>query len=283
MQKAKLAEVKASLAKGKGATEEAQADVDQIATYIDKLRFDRSTEENAWSEKVSANIEIRQKITHVESRIGKYRLAEKAVALAGTVQDLAACNHAIDRSSSTAAHLRAALAELVEEQNRAVAMRSESSRRMQAEAELTKATASLEVFKLASKAVKARMEQAINIGVGGLFKSAESMTSILMDSPVIFRDGEVGRMVDLRFVPLEMFSGAEAMVTYGALSLALSADAAVRLVIFDEMGRLDPQRKQWLVTRCKELIENGQADQIIMIDTVAEDYYGLTGLTVVKL
>jgi len=54
-----------------------------------------------------------------------------------------------------------------------------------------------------------------------------------------------------------------------AISLALAQQSPIRIVLIDEMGRLDRENKLALVRTAQELIESGHLDQFIGVDADA--------------
>lgn len=91
-----------------------------------------------------------------------------------------------------------------------------------------------------------------------------------------FRDGQFGRYDETGWIPLAAFSGTEQAVTFAAVSLVLSEGSPLRLVMLDELGRLDAERKTQLLITMQLLVKNHVIDQFIGVDTSTGDFDGVT-------
>jgi hypothetical protein len=76
----------------------------------------------------------------------------------------------------------------------------------------------------------------------------------------------------------EAFSGTEEAVAYAAFSVAMAMRSSFRLVIMDELGRMDVTVRAQVLRRMVELVEKGVIDQFIGIDTVEPAVTGGLGL-----
>lgn len=91
--------------------------------------------------------------------------------------------------------------------------------------------------------------------------------------PLQFQDGVLGmaRMIGKErvFVQHSAFSGTEQAIVFAALQGALAATAPVKLVVMDELGRIDEANKAQLLRNVHAALEAKVIDQFIGIDTVA--------------
>lgn len=132
-----------------------------------------------------------------------------------------------------------------------------------------------------------RMEQ-VDAGVKRLLKVANQFTMGLLLSPLEWNDerAEFGRRATAEdgaketkavragaWISLDAFGGFEEQLAFAALSVAVSSDAEVKLVIMDELGRLDPMTKLVVWERMKQLIEAKVIDQFIGVDVTGTNLF----------
>jgi len=80
-------------------------------------------------------------------------------------------------------------------------------------------------------------------GITPLLTVANAFAQGILPSPLEFLNGEIGRTENNRWIPSRGFSGAEQAITHAAISAALGSQAPIRIVLFDELGRLDSKSK----------------------------------------
>jgi len=150
------------------------------------------------------------------------------------------------------------------------------------EGDLVRATCEVEVLtgcvKALTKLVAAESEKAF----GTVLKLSEAFTDGLLNSPLEFRDGELGRRVadaDRRagrvapagaWIPVQSFSGTENLLAMAGFGIALARLAPFKFVVLDELGRLDQRRREAVANRMVKLVEAGTIHQVIMIDASAD-------------
>ena len=71
---------------------------------------------------------------------------------------------------------------------------------------------------------------------------------------------------------MRSFSGAEKALAMCAISLALAAESPVKIVVLDEMGRIDSEYKVPFMATVFRLLEAGTINQAILVDTSKRDY-----------
>lgn len=142
----------------------------------------------------------------------------------------------------------------------------------------------VETFKAALGIVMEEQGKLIAEAFGQVLGTARMFTDGLLNSPLEFTEGRLGRRIsdkDIRqgnkarlnsWVPFEAFSGTEELLALAGFGVALCQEAPVKLVILDEMGRLDGQRKTDVANRMIGLVGNGTIDQAILVDVTADGY-----------
>lgn len=135
-----------------------------------------------------------------------------------------------------------------------------------------------EVCTQARKILSAEILRWSEASFGKILGVANRITDGLLNSPLEFIDGELGRRVselDVRasrsakvgaWIPWKSFSGTEELVGMAAFGLALAAQGTFRLLILDEIGRLDGTNSAMLNNRVNAMVKDGAIDQAIMIE-----------------
>jgi hypothetical protein len=99
-----------------------------------------------------------------------------------------------------------------------------------------------------------------------LLETANKLCGTFLLSPLVYHDGEIGRMDGKRFISVATFSGTETAAVFAALSLALAAGSGNGIVIIDELGRMDTDHKSKFMGRVSELVADGTITQFIGAD-----------------
>lgn len=165
--------------------------------------------------------------------------------------------------------------------------KNDIKRREILEKDLLSAQCKVDVFKAVSKIITEEQGKLIDTAFGQVLKTAKYFTDGLLNSPLEFTNGELGRRVSAQdkdqgntapvgsWISHEVFSGTEELLAYAGFSVALAADAPVKVVMLDELGRLDPQRKVDITQRMLQLTSKGIVDQAILVDVAQKDYAGI--------
>lgn len=171
--------------------------------------------------------------------------------------------------------------------NRAKASEQDIVRHKQAEAERNKAEAEFEVLKLVRDEVKAFLGDIIAAAWGPILERANWIAQPILKTPLAVQDNVLGRMEGKKFIGTETFSGTEQAVTYAALCFALSLDSPFKLVMVDEIGRMDEFHKRGFLANIIALQSSGVIDQAIMVDVSPETKNwigpGMAGVTFIEL
>lgn len=173
------------------------------------------------------------------------------------------------------------------EQARWTASRTDFARKETLEKDILRNGCGAEVFKTVAKIVSEEQGKLIDDAFKQVLRVAKHFTDGLLNSPIEFVNGELGRRVAQvdreqgniapvgAWISHEAFSGTEELLAYAGFSVALCADAAIKIVMLDELGRLDPQRKIDIVNRMLQLTQKGVIDQAILVDVSPKDYHGI--------
>lgn len=147
-----------------------------------------------------------------------------------------------------------------------VAQRSRFQQQELARQELERCRIEVEVLKCAASMLADLQAQLLELAVEPLIAKANELCSAILKHPLAYKDGDIGFGFGGCFYSHRSFSGTEKALAYAALSVALAQDAPIRLVILDELGRLDKDRKFMLLEHLCKLSEAGAIDQALLVD-----------------
>lgn len=165
---------------------------------------------------------------------------------------------------------REAVTLATEDNNKLIAQRTNDQLRAATRIEQDRARAEVEVLKQATAGIAELQTKLVNATIGPLVQTANALCDGILRAPLEYKDGEIGMTNPGTgaFVPHNSFSGTEQALTYAAISVALaSLMGDLRMVILDEMGRLDAGNKEAVCDNLLDLYRNGKIDQAILIDT----------------
>ncbi len=147
------------------------------------------------------------------------------------------------------------------------------------EVELLESRCRSETLKEAVKLLRAEMDKAVAAGFGAVLEVANKFTDGILESRLELRDGELGRRAsngDVKrslgklklgaWIPHEGFSGTERLVAFAGFATAIASTSPIKLVIMDELGRIELEKREQVVQRMSELAREGVIDQFIGID-----------------
>ncbi len=164
------------------------------------------------------------------------------------------------------------------------------------ESDLIAARCRYDTLKEAVKLLRAEMEKAVAEGFGKVLEVANQFTDGILASRLELRDGELGRRAGKKdversggklkagaWIPHEGFSGTERLIAFAGFATAIATTSPIKLVIMDELGRVEPTLRVAVIKRMKALTEAGVIDQFIGIDASHETKGTWRGLTVIEL
>lgn len=119
-----------------------------------------------------------------------------------------------------------------------------------------------DAVKLALAEIVSFREKLLQNVASTLLSTANRIIAPVLGKELKFEDGDftLGNAV------LVTLSGSEQMVVYAGLQVALNAAYSPRIVIMDELGRIDADRKRKLLSTINEVIQAGLIDQFIAAD-----------------
>lgn len=150
--------------------------------------------------------------------------------------------------------------------------RAEARTRAKAKEESDKVRIEAQVLKEFCRMLADMQAEIVNAAIGPIVDRLNVMFKGVLDMPLCYKDGVIGTDSPTGFYSMRSFSGAEKALAMCAISLALAAESPVKIVVLDEMGRLDSNVKQKLVALTLELQRAGTINQAVLVDTAIADY-----------
>jgi hypothetical protein len=146
-------------------------------------------------------------------------------------------------------------------------IRLEQDRKRIADAARVRAEAD-ERSKLAGKAVEVIAEkkrEIVSLSIETPLAVANRLAAGILKGPLVFEQGEIGMRVEDRFVSNRLFSGTEIAILMIGLTAGLAARSKFRIVMLDEVGRLDAANAVCLIGNLLHLIDDGVIEQFMVI------------------
>lgn len=128
----------------------------------------------------------------------------------------------------------------------------------------------------ASRVVKAEIAQVTVDSVKTILDRANQLITPVLGLSLDYADAEFGYWRDGQWVSINVMSGSERLLTFAGLQLALTHDAPTRLLLMDELGRVDIEHKVKLVDVLATLIRAGVLHQFVGVDLNADWFRDIT-------
>jgi hypothetical protein len=200
---------------------------------------------------------------------------------------------AVDAAEMRTAEAREAVSALERKRQRWANEQADKKRLAEARTEHEEAVRKEGRLKSAKAALLAAKSKAAESTFDPILKAADAFTRGIMPFRLSFNGAELGYWKGARFVsqvgvtpvnpagknwvPWRTFSGTEQLIAFAALQAALAATSPVKIVVTDELGRLDVENKGRFLRNVAAAIKGGVIDQWIGVDTQisrAEDVQG---------
>lgn len=199
-------------------------------------------------------------------------------------------DNTLEREAQAAADkLRATVAQHQREHDQWVRAQHEMAQEAKAADERAAQLAEAEILKEAVKIIEAVKAEMVNSVINSLLTTANrvwrAVTGYSRRDELVFRDGSISSfdLVTLTTVEHEAFSGTEKALLYAGLSAALAVNAPLRIVMIDELGRMDHGTIGRLMDAMRSLIDAGLIDQFVGCYSGHIPRPDVDGLTVVEI
>ena len=229
--------------------------------------------------------EATAEIARLEARIASNAKAHEAWAnLPKLEADYVAASAAVQTAHDAIAPIVAAIGTLEAKQRKFIARTQDQRRADQSREALRIANERLGAFKCALKLVSDEKERAAAEAFGSLLAHAKLFTDGNLRAPLEYRDSEIGMTWDGNWIEIGEFSGMQQIFALAGLGVALTQDNdGLRIIMVDELGRLDIDHKMALVERLRFLIGRGVIDQALLADVSAAGYAASDDLQIIRI
>ena len=147
-----------------------------------------------------------------------------------------------------------------------IARDNELQRIAQAEQQRDDAKKELETLVAIGKKLRQIQGEMVEAAFKPLLQTANSFFSTILKTPLAYHQGEIGTWRDSVWVSHRTFSGTEKALCYAAIQAALASKSPIRIMLIDELGRLD-KTNATMLQACAELaIQGNHIDQFVGID-----------------
>jgi len=169
------------------------------------------------------------------------------------------------------------------EHRRAISAATDRTRLLQAQEKAKVLETSRNVHKLAIAAVEAEAKRVTDIVLAQVLARAREVTGGILPGDFQYADGEFGYYNGAAWVTHDTFSGSEEMIAFAALSYALASESPLKIILMDELGRLDLEHKRKLMKRMREMVDDGRLHQFCGIDVTLDGYEDAGKVKVIAL
>lgn len=157
----------------------------------------------------------------------------------------------------------------------AIARESELRRLAQFETERDAAKVDQQVAATAAETLRGIQRKMVEDAFGPLLETANRIFGSVLRSPLAYNadNAEIGTWRDGVWVGHKTFSGTEKALCYASIQAALAARSPVKLMIIDELGRLDTKNAAAIVNCAEDAVRAELIEQYIGIDTGRSELY----------
>lgn len=94
---------------------------------------------------------------------------------------------------------------------------------------------------------------------------ANKLGAGILKGLLVFEEGEIGMRVDGAFISSRTFSGTESAIVMMGLTAGLASRSSLRVLMLDEIGRLDTENAARLILNLAGMVNDGDIDQYIVL------------------
>ena len=185
-----------------------------------------------------------------------------------TVKDATPDDWAADLATEQAAyaHLEQTNTELQAQVKLLITKREKTKQRAKAEAQSAICAAEVAIYKAAVKVVEETKDKLVKATFGPLITKLNEIGGCLLQTPLDYRDGDLGRWDGRDWIPFDAFGGSEKAIAMAAVAVTLAVQSPIKLVMIDDIGVCQHSVRADLVHHMATLIEKGIIDQCILTD-----------------
>jgi hypothetical protein len=189
---------------------------------------------------------------------------------------------AIQDAQTAILHANQQLAEIDTLRKATLARQQDQKRLAEAETERDNAKQELAIYIAAGKRLREIQGEMVTAAFDPLLKTANSFFAAVLKTPIAYHDGEIGTWRSGVWVTHRTLSGTEKALTYAAIQAALAAKSPVRIMLLDELGRLDSANIDKITLAVEQAVCAGLIDQFCGIDATNR-YSSLDNINVIQI
>lgn len=110
-----------------------------------------------------------------------------------------------------------------------------------------------------------KKQEVVSVSIEAPLAIANKLAAGILKGPLVFEEGEIGMRVDTQFISNRAFSGTEAAIVMMGLTAGLAARSKLRVLILDEIGRLDTTNAGRLIVNLAGMVSDGDIDQFVLV------------------
>ena len=183
----------------------------------------------------------------------------------------------VETAQTTLNVKRAELSALDQQRKNAMGRANDLKRLAEAEIEREKAQKEESAAKAELETLREKQRKMVEDAFKPLLETANAFFASVLKTPLAYNDGEIGTWRDGVWVGHRTFSGTEKALCYAAIQAALASKSPVRIMILDELGRLDDFNTGSVQACVERAIERGLIDQFVGIDAGRANHYREVG------
>lgn len=144
-------------------------------------------------------------------------------------------------------------------------MRSSIANAAKANEEFEKSDEALRGVTEALRVVEEKKADVVKSAFDAILVPANRLVDGILRSPLAYYGDEIGYWRDGHWVSFKAFSGTEQALAYMAVSAGIASMSPFKLILLDEIARLDIENQDRLISRVNHLVHEGVIDQFVGI------------------
>lgn len=214
-------------------------------------------------------VKLEREMETLENQLVVIKAKEEELAALGgseTTTDALAKSNAIQANIATE---QTAISEIDRKLAAIAARDGELKRLAEAEKQRDEAKEEEKQIKTALELLRETQRKMVADAFGPLLATANGFFGSIFRTPIAYNDGEIGTWRDGVWVGHRTFSGTEKALCYSAIQMALASKSPTKIMMIDELGRLDPTNVDKLIECVAKAVEAKRIDQFIGIAPIA--------------
>jgi DNA repair exonuclease SbcCD ATPase subunit len=251
----------------------------QLQSLSVQLQPSRQADAQHQSERQSLRAAERQ-LQDIDSLIAQRNGIVNALAALGEPVDVTAVRAQAEQLEREIVFLQAELTQLDRRQKAWNQAQQDAKRSAQAQIQAKELAAQIEVYRESVALLEKMQVEIVAKAFGAILADANRIVASVVPWRIECRDGVLGRFEGPTWIGHQVFSGLEKAIAYAGISVALSQDAPIRIVMIDEV-LIDTDSRKALLSAMLRLTAQKALDQFILVDV--DEVYVPEGVNVIRV